>query len=100
MKIGVFTGDVIGRGGIERIRTEANHATEDGLDSFWLPNIFGLDGLTALAMIAPEVPGIELGGVWCRCRHVTPWRSPSRPSLFSSRPAGGSTSVSVFHTRS
>lgn len=61
MKIGVFTGDVIGRGGIERIRTEANHATEDGLDSFWLPNIFGLDGLTALAMIAPEVPGIELG---------------------------------------
>lgn len=61
MQIGVFTGDVIGRGGIERIRTEAHHATEDGLDSFWLPNIFGLDGLTALAMIAPEVPGIELG---------------------------------------
>lgn len=61
MQIGLFTGDVIGRGGIERVRAEALHAVEDGLDSFWLPNIFGLDALTTLAMIAPDTPGIRLG---------------------------------------
>lgn len=61
MKIGTFTGDVIGRGGIDQIRAEALDAVEDGCDSFWLPNIFGLDALTALAMIAPDVPDIRLG---------------------------------------
>lgn len=61
MRIGAFTGDVIGRGGLERIRREAGHAAQDGLNSFWLPNIFGLDGLTTLAVIAPDVPGIRLG---------------------------------------
>ena len=61
MRIGSFTGDVIGRGGLERIRAEAHHALEDGFHSFWIPNIFGLDALTTLAVIAPEVPGIDLG---------------------------------------
>lgn len=61
MRIGAFTGDVIGRGGLDRIRLEAGHAAQDGLSSFWLPNIFGLDALTTLAVIAPEVPGIRLG---------------------------------------
>lgn len=61
MRIGSFTGDVIGRGGLERIRVEAHHALEDGCHSFWLPNIFGVDGLTTLAIIGPEIPGIQLG---------------------------------------
>lgn len=61
MRIGSFTGDVIGRGGLERIRTEGRHAVEDGCSSFWLPSIFGVDPLTTLAIIAPDVPGIDLG---------------------------------------
>jgi F420-dependent oxidoreductase-like protein len=46
---------------LERIRSDARDAAEDGLHSFWLPQIFGLDGLTTLAMLAPDVPGIDLG---------------------------------------
>lgn len=61
MRIGAFTGDVIGRGGLDQVRLEAQHARQDGLSSFWLPNIFGLDALTTLAVIAAEVPGIRLG---------------------------------------
>jgi F420-dependent oxidoreductase-like protein len=61
MRIGVITGDAIGRSAFERIRAEAHHAVEDGLQSFWLPQIFGLDALTTLAVLAPELPGIDLG---------------------------------------
>lgn len=61
MRIGAFTGDVIGRGGLDRIHLEAGHAAQDGFNSFWLPNIFGLDALTTLAIIAPDVPDIGLG---------------------------------------
>jgi F420-dependent oxidoreductase-like protein len=61
MRIGVITGDAIGRSAFERIRAEAHHAVEDGLQSFWLPQIFGLDALTTLTVLAPELPGIDLG---------------------------------------
>ena len=40
---------------------EARRAEADGFASFWAPQIFGHDALTALAVIGREVPRIELG---------------------------------------
>ncbi len=61
MRIGIFSGDVVNRGSLEQIRGDARKVAEEGFHSFWLPSIFGLDPLTALAVVAPEAPGIELG---------------------------------------
>ena len=46
---------------LEAIREEARCAAEDGFASFWLSQITGLDALTALAVVAADAPGIELG---------------------------------------
>ena len=40
---------------------EARRAEADGFASYWAPQIFGHDALTALAVIGREVPRIELG---------------------------------------
>jgi F420-dependent oxidoreductase-like protein len=62
MRIGIF--------GRDRSATEdpfsryvgaARRAAEDGFATFWLPQSFGTDALTVLAVIGREVPGIELG---------------------------------------
>lgn len=42
---------------IEKIRLIA----DVGLDTAWLPQVFGLDALTTLALAGREIPGIELG---------------------------------------
>ncbi len=39
----------------------ARRSAADGFDSFWVAQVFGLDALTALAVIGREVPDIELG---------------------------------------
>jgi F420-dependent oxidoreductase-like protein len=44
-------------GAVERVRT----ARDDGFDTFWMAQIFGLDALTALAVAGREVDGITLG---------------------------------------
>jgi alkanesulfonate monooxygenase SsuD/methylene tetrahydromethanopterin reductase-like flavin-dependent oxidoreductase (luciferase family) len=46
---------------VDQVVTEARTATEQGFGSFWMPQIFGLDALTALAIAAREVPDIEFG---------------------------------------
>ena len=46
---------------LEAIRSEARRASEDGFASFWLSQITGPDALTALAAVAADAPGIELG---------------------------------------
>lgn len=46
---------------LESIREEARRATADGFASFWLSQITGPDALTALAAVAGDAPGIELG---------------------------------------
>ncbi len=43
------------------LREEARRAVDDGFTSAWMSNIFGLDALTALAVLGSQVPGIELG---------------------------------------
>jgi alkanesulfonate monooxygenase SsuD/methylene tetrahydromethanopterin reductase-like flavin-dependent oxidoreductase (luciferase family) len=46
---------------LETIRGEARRAVADGYASFWLSQITGPDALTALAAVAADAPGIELG---------------------------------------
>ena len=60
MKYGIFGGS-INDGTIDDVVAEARSAERDGFDSFWVPNIFGHDALTALAVVGREVPRIELG---------------------------------------
>ena len=60
MRIGIF-GGVTANGPIDRIVDAARAAADDGFASFWLPQTFGMDALTALAVTGREVSGIELG---------------------------------------
>ena len=60
MRIGIF-GGTTNDGTIDAIVAEARRAEADGFASYWAPQIFGHDALTALAVVGREVPRIELG---------------------------------------
>jgi 5,10-methylenetetrahydromethanopterin reductase len=60
MRFGLFS-DAINTGTIDDVVDQARHAEADGFDSFWVPQIFGHDALTVLAIVGREVPRIELG---------------------------------------
>ena len=60
MRMGIFDG-AINDGTVEQVLAGAKRAEADGFDTFWVPQIFGHDALTALAVVAHEVPRIELG---------------------------------------
>ena len=60
MRIGVM-GNAVNDGTIEQVLDEARQAADDGLHSYWVPQIFGHDALTVLAIVGREVPRIELG---------------------------------------
>lgn len=60
MRIGYFGGK-INDGTVDDVVAEAAQAEADGFASYWAPQIFGHDALTALAVVAREVPRIELG---------------------------------------
>ena len=57
MRIGIFSGD----NNVERLLATARRAEADGFDSFWMPQIFGVDALSVMTLIGHEVPRIELG---------------------------------------
>jgi 5,10-methylenetetrahydromethanopterin reductase len=61
MRIGIFGGDVAAGGSADEVVTAAGTAAEQGFAGYWLPQIFGLDALTMLAVVGREVPLIELG---------------------------------------
>jgi 5,10-methylenetetrahydromethanopterin reductase len=61
MRIGIFGGEVAGHGGIDEVVASARRAADEGFASYWMPQIFGLDALTSLAVVGREIPGIELG---------------------------------------
>jgi 5,10-methylenetetrahydromethanopterin reductase len=61
MRIGIFGGEVAGHGGVDEVVASARRTADEGFASYWMPQIFGLDALTSLAVIGREVPGIELG---------------------------------------
>lgn len=57
MRIGIFTSD----DNLTTLVERATRAEADGFDSFWVPQIFGVDALSALTLIGATVPRIELG---------------------------------------
>lgn len=60
MRIGVM-GNAVNDGTIEQVIDEARSVAEDGLDTYWVPQIFGHDALTVLAIVGREVSGISVG---------------------------------------
>ena len=57
MRIGVFAD----AGTVDELVTEARDVSERGFGSFWVPQIFRLDAITALTVVAREVPRLQLG---------------------------------------
>ena len=51
----------VNRGTLSDVRRALEEAAEMGARSFWVPNFFGLDALTTLAVVAADVPDIALG---------------------------------------
>jgi F420-dependent oxidoreductase-like protein len=59
MHLGIFTSTR--DNSIDGLVAEAKQAEQEGFSSYWMPQIFGPEALTALAVIGREVPRIELG---------------------------------------
>lgn len=60
MRIGIFGGDSPGQT-VDQAVASAKAVAEAGFDSWWLPQVFGFDALTLLAVAGREVPGLRLG---------------------------------------
>lgn len=60
MRIGYFA-NVVNDGSVDDIVESARTAEVAGYDTYWAPQIFSHDTLTALAVVGREVPRIELG---------------------------------------
>src|SRR3954454_11984964 len=62
MRIGIFGGEAgQGAGGIDELVRVVAEARDQGFSSYWLPQIFGIDALTAIAVAGHHVDGIDLG---------------------------------------
>jgi F420-dependent oxidoreductase-like protein len=59
MRIGIFGGSYMGS--VERVLGGARQTAEQGFERLWLPQIFGIDALTALAAVGHAVPRLGLG---------------------------------------
>lgn len=57
MDIGIFTQS----DQIDDLLHRANRIVDEGFDTMWVPQIFGIDALTALAVVAREVPDLQMG---------------------------------------
>ena len=57
MQIGVFGFDPT----VEGFENSLREAAEQGFPSYWIPQIFGMDALTAIAVAASKVPEIRVG---------------------------------------
>lgn len=57
MRVGVFTGSQV----LDDLVSDVRSVAEMGFASAWVPQVFGLDALTAVAIAGREVPGIDLG---------------------------------------
>ena len=61
MRFGTSIAEPSGSRALISLREQLRLAAEDGFDSAWMANIFGLDALTALAVAGHGLPGIEVG---------------------------------------
>lgn len=60
MRIGIGIG-ITGSEGLDDVIRSIRRAEEAGFDAAWLPNIFGLDAMTTIAVAGRETARIELG---------------------------------------
>jgi 5,10-methylenetetrahydromethanopterin reductase len=60
MRIGIMAGTT-GTEAPEAFAGDAGAAAEAGLETWWLPQVFGYDALTMLGWLGAEVPGIRFG---------------------------------------
>jgi F420-dependent oxidoreductase-like protein len=56
----MFGGDTANRT-IDDVVADARQAETNGFASYWIPQIFGMDAITTLAIVGREVPRVELG---------------------------------------
>ncbi len=54
-------GIMVGGGGLAAVVDAIREAADAGFRRAWLPQLFGVEALTAIAVAGREVPGIELG---------------------------------------
>ena len=60
MRIGIF-GGLTATATIDDVVTDVRQAEEQGFHTYWVPQIFGYDALTLLAVVGRETERIELG---------------------------------------
>ena len=60
MRIGIF-GGITATASIDEAIVHARAAEEQGFASYWVPQIFGYDALTLVALVGRETERIELG---------------------------------------
>lgn len=60
MRYGIF-GSAVNDGTLDDVVAQAAEVERDGFAAYWTPHIFGLDALTALAVVGTKVGRIELG---------------------------------------
>src|SRR3954463_14442520 len=58
MRYGMMLSDA---DGLDSVVEQTRRLAGDGFQTAWMSQIFGMDALTALAVVGREVPGIELG---------------------------------------
>ncbi len=61
MRIGMMSAASQGPEGIDAVVAEAKRAEEAGYATLWVPNIMGLDAMTALAIAGRATQRIEVG---------------------------------------
>lgn len=61
MRIGIGLNEPTGPDALVKLRDALRRAADDGFASAWMPHVFGLDTLTALAVAGADVPDLELG---------------------------------------
>jgi F420-dependent oxidoreductase-like protein len=61
VRIGIQLSDHTGPDALHRLTDELQQVADEGFDSAWLLQIFGLDAPTALAVAGSRVPGIDVG---------------------------------------
>jgi 5,10-methylenetetrahydromethanopterin reductase len=61
MRIGINASGLLGRPTVDRFRSHAAQAAEEGFHSYWLAQTGVVDALTMFAAIAEAAPAIELG---------------------------------------
>jgi hypothetical protein len=60
MRIGLFLGELLARP-LDDVLAGIRQAADEGFASAWLPQVFGYDTLTVLALAGHSTPSIELG---------------------------------------